>query len=53
LHLQPCYAAWGFEEGAFPVAEATANRLLSLPLFPQLTDDEAQRVVGGIEAFRA
>jgi dTDP-4-amino-4,6-dideoxygalactose transaminase len=53
LHLQPCFATWGFGAGTFPVAEAAAHRLLSLPLFPQLTDDEAQRVVAGIEAFRA
>jgi dTDP-3-amino-3,4,6-trideoxy-alpha-D-glucose transaminase len=53
LHLQPCYATWGFGAGAFPVAEAAAARLLSLPLFPQLTDEEARHVVAGIEAFRA
>jgi dTDP-4-amino-4,6-dideoxygalactose transaminase len=53
LHLQACYRAWGFGEGAFPVAEAAARRLLSLPLFPQLTDDEARTVVAAIEAFDA
>jgi dTDP-3-amino-3,4,6-trideoxy-alpha-D-glucose transaminase len=53
LHLQPCFAAWGFGEGTFPVAEAAAHRLLSLPLFPQLTDAEAGSVVGAIEAFHA
>jgi len=53
LHLQPCYRAWGFAEGSFPVAEAAARRLLSLPLFPQLGDDEARSVVAAIEAFGA
>jgi len=53
LHLQPCYGAWGFGEGSFPVAEAAARRLLSLPLFPQLTDDELGTVVATIEAFDA
>ena len=53
LHLQPCYRAWGCGTGAFPVAEAAADRLLSLPLFPQLTDDEARAVVAAIEVFDA
>lgn len=53
LHLQPCYRGWGFGEGSFPVAESAARRLLSLPLFPQLTDDEHAAVVAAIEAFRA
>jgi dTDP-4-amino-4,6-dideoxygalactose transaminase len=53
LHLQPCYRAWGFGEGAFPVAEAAARRLLSLPLFPQLGDDEARAVVAAIATFHA
>lgn len=53
LHLEPCYAGWGFGPGAFPVAEAAAARVLSLPLFPQLADDEARAVVAAIEAFDA
>ncbi len=53
LHLQPCYRGWGFSAGAFPVAEAAARRVLSLPLFPQLGDGEARAVVAAIEAFDA
>jgi dTDP-4-amino-4,6-dideoxygalactose transaminase len=53
LHLQPCYRGWGLGPGAFPVAEAAASRLLSLPLFPQLADDEVRTVVAAIESFDA
>ncbi len=53
LHLQPCYSHWGLGRGSFPVAERAAERLLSLPLFPQLEDREARRVVAAIGEFHA
>ncbi len=53
LHLQPACRAWGFGPGAFPVAEAAATRLLSLPIFPQLTDAEVAMVVDAVRDFHA
>jgi dTDP-4-amino-4,6-dideoxygalactose transaminase len=53
LHLQPCFRGWGREPGSFPVAEAAAARLVSLPIFPQLGDDEARRVATAVRAFHA
>ena len=44
LHLQPAYRVLGHEPGAFPVAERRAKRLLSLPMFAELTDEEAETV---------
>ena len=41
LHLQPAYEALGYTSGDFPVSERRAERILSLPMFPEI--DEAQR----------
>ena len=52
VHLQPCYAGrWA--AGQFPVAEALAGSLLSLPLDPTHTDREIDFVVAQVRAFFA
>ncbi len=40
IHLQAAYADLGLGPGSFPVAERVSSQILSLPIFPQLTDDE-------------
>lgn len=44
LHMQPAYAHLNLKEGSFPVAEKCAKEILSLPLFPEMTDEEAEYV---------
>jgi dTDP-4-amino-4,6-dideoxygalactose transaminase len=44
LHLQPCYTSMGLRAGSFPVAESAAREVLSLPLFPEMTDAQVERV---------
>ena len=44
LHLQPALAGLGHKQGDFPAAEEWARTLLSLPMFPELRDDEIARV---------
>jgi len=51
LHLQKCYADLGYKAGAFPVAEKAARECLSLPIFPELTDPQIQRVAQVIKEF--
>jgi dTDP-4-amino-4,6-dideoxygalactose transaminase len=51
LHLQNAYAFMGLKEGAFPAAENSARRLLSLPMFAELTQDQMDYVADGIKAF--
>jgi len=51
LHLQPAYRYLGLSEGAFPNAERIAGRILSLPMFPELTDEQIYNVVENIRAF--
>lgn len=53
LHLQKCYASLGYREGAFPVAEKAARECLSLPIYPELTDAQVQRVAHVIRDFFA
>jgi dTDP-4-amino-4,6-dideoxygalactose transaminase len=51
LHLQKCYADLGHKPGDFPVAEKAARECLSLPIYPELTDQQIQRVADAIKAF--
>ncbi len=51
LHLQKCYANLGYKEGSFPVAEKAARECLSLPIYPEMTDSQIQRVASVIKEF--
>ena len=45
VHLTAAFAGLGYADGAFPVAEQAARDLLSLPLFPEITAAQQERVV--------
>lgn len=51
LHLQKCYASLGYKAGDFPLAEKAARECLSLPIYPELTDSQIQRVAEVIKDF--
>jgi dTDP-4-amino-4,6-dideoxygalactose transaminase len=51
LHLQKAYAAMGFRKGDFPVSERTAEHLISLPMFAELTPDQVGYVVECIKEY--
>jgi dTDP-4-amino-4,6-dideoxygalactose transaminase len=51
LHLQKAYAGLGFGRGDFPVTEKIAPEIVSLPMFPQLSAEQRERVVGEITGF--
>jgi dTDP-4-amino-4,6-dideoxygalactose transaminase len=44
LHLQKAYVQLGYKEGDFPVSERLANEIVSLPMFPNLTEEQQLRV---------
>lgn len=50
-HLQDCYASLGHQAGDFPVAESLSERVLSLPIWPGMTEEEVQTVMDAVRAF--
>ena len=48
IHLQPAYASLGYRRGDFPEAERQCDRVLSLPMFAELTDEQIQSVANTI-----
>ena len=53
LHLQECFAHLGYRQGSLPVTEAAMGDVLSLPIYPELTDAQQDAVVQGIAEFSA
>ncbi len=51
LHLQQCFAHLGYTQGALPESEAASQEALSLPMFPELTDDEQSYVAESARSF--
>lgn len=50
-HLQKAYNYLGYKEGEFPIAEEIANTVLSLPIYPGMTEEMVSYVVEGVRGF--
>lgn len=48
IHQQPAYAGLG---GSFPVSEKASKTVLALPMFPELSDSDADRVIASVRKF--
>ncbi|MDP9883341.1 dTDP-4-amino-4,6-dideoxygalactose transaminase [Sinomonas atrocyanea] len=48
VHLTEAFSYLGYGPGDFPVAEAAAEQILSLPMFPHITDGQVERVAGAV-----
>jgi dTDP-4-amino-4,6-dideoxygalactose transaminase len=51
IHRQPAYTRLGYAPGSLPATEQLADQVLSLPLYPQLTETELQAVVQAVVSF--
>jgi len=48
IHLQEAYREFGFGPGSFPVTEAVAKRVLSLPMYPEMSESDLRRVADAV-----
>lgn len=51
LHLQECLAGMGHREGDFPASEQAAKTVVALPIFPEMTEAQQQRVIDVCVAY--
>jgi dTDP-4-amino-4,6-dideoxygalactose transaminase len=51
LHLQNAYSHFGYKKGDFPVAERYADEILSIPMYPEMTEEMVQYVCTSIGEF--
>ncbi|MBA3497719.1 MAG: DegT/DnrJ/EryC1/StrS family aminotransferase [Gemmatimonadales bacterium] len=53
LHLQPCFAHLGYAKGSLPVSETASEQVISLPVFPELTEAQQHTVIDAVLEFFA
>lgn len=51
LHLQRCFDYLGYKKGDFPVSEAAAESVLSIPIFPEISEAQLEKVANCINEF--
>ncbi|MDD3012591.1 MAG: DegT/DnrJ/EryC1/StrS family aminotransferase [Candidatus Gastranaerophilales bacterium] len=51
LHLQPAFKFLGYKKGDFPVSENITNRILSLPMFPELSKEQIEYISNAINSI--
>lgn len=53
LHLQPCFAYLGYRRGSLPVTEAAMDSVISLPVYPEMTQQQQDAVIEAVQSFYA
>lgn len=53
IHLQPAYADLGLGEGSFPQSERLSREILSLPMYPEIANEQVDLVIRAIRGFTA
>jgi dTDP-4-amino-4,6-dideoxygalactose transaminase len=51
LHLQECYKDLSYKKGDLPVAEELADKVISIPIFPELSEEQQSYVIDAIKRF--
>lgn len=51
MHLQECFSSLGHQVGSFPESESAAKETLALPIYPELSDEQARYVVACVRDF--
>ena len=51
LHLQPCFRHLGYREGSFPESEAATREILAIPVYPELTAGQQERIADTLLQF--
>jgi dTDP-4-amino-4,6-dideoxygalactose transaminase len=51
LHLQPCFAHLSYGRGSLPATEAVMDSVLSLPIYPELTREQQDKVIESVQSF--
>ncbi len=51
LHMQECFAGWGYQPGDYPASEAAAAQTVAIPIYPDLTEAQIQTVANTIAEF--
>lgn len=51
LHLQPCFEYLGYKRGAFPECERATKEVISLPVYPELTQNQLDEVIDAVRGF--
>ena len=51
LHLQECFANLGYGEGRFPNAERACAEVISLPVYPELSEEQQGKVIETVLEF--
>lgn len=51
LHLQPCFSYLGYKPGDMPESERASAEVLSLPVYPELTQSQLDEVIGAVRGF--
>ncbi len=50
FHRQPCFAHLGYDENDFPISNKASEQVLSVPVYPEMTDEEQAEVIATIKA---
>ena len=52
MHIQHCFKELGYVVGDFPVAEQLANEIVTIPMFPELTEEEINVIIDAVNGYR-